>query len=103
MTNFDYTRPIEPAAQEPREPVRPSNSPVDLQPPAPPAGDALADQDERPAEVLYVPLAVSVGDGFKLGCGFFMAFVLMMLVGFVLVAALFAVTSLMGLNLPVGR
>ena len=54
-------------------------------------------------EVLYVPLAVSIGDGFKFGCGFFLASVLAMLVGFVLVAALFVLTSLFGLSLPIAR
>jgi hypothetical protein len=54
-------------------------------------------------EVLYVPLAVSVGDGFKFGCGFFLALVLVMLIGFVLFAALFVLTSLFGLNLPITR
>lgn len=53
-----------------------------------------------PTEVTFVPMAVTVGDGFKFGCGFFMAFVLAMLVGFVLLAALFALNSLIGLNLP---
>ena len=50
---------------------------------------------------MYVPLAVSIGDGFKFGCGFFLALVLAMLVGFVLLAALFVLTSLFGLNLPI--
>jgi hypothetical protein len=60
-------------------------------------------QTARP-EVTFVPMAVSVGDGFKFGCGFFMAFVLAMLVGFVLLAALFALNGLIGLNLlPFGR
>jgi hypothetical protein len=60
-------------------------------------------QTVRP-EVTFVPMAVTVGDGFKFGCGFFMAFVLAMLVGFVLLAALFALNSLIGLNLlPFGR
>jgi hypothetical protein len=54
-------------------------------------------------EVLFVPLAVSVGDGFKFGCGFFLALVLVMLIGFVLFAALFVLTSLFGLNLPITR
>ena len=34
--------------------------------------------------MLFVPLAVSIGDGFKFGCGFFLALVLVMLIGFVL-------------------
>ena len=60
-------------------------------------------QTARP-EVTFVPMAVTVGDGFKFGCGFFMAFVLAMLVGFVLLAALFALNSAIGLNLlPFGR
>ncbi len=55
------------------------------------------------SDVLYVPLAVTVGDGFKFGCGFFMALILTLLLGFVLAAALVALVSVMGLNLPVSR
>ena len=54
-------------------------------------------------EVIYVPLAVTIGDGFKFGCGFFLAMVVALLVGFVLLAALFVITGLFGLNLPIGR
>jgi hypothetical protein len=54
-------------------------------------------------EVMFVPLAVSIGDGFKFGCGFFLAMVLALLVGFVLLALLFVLTSLFGLNLPISR
>jgi hypothetical protein len=54
-------------------------------------------------ETLFVPLAVSVGDGFKFGCGFFLALVLAMLIGFALFAALFVLTNLFGLNLPISR
>jgi hypothetical protein len=57
----------------------------------------------REPQTLYVPLAVTVGDGFKFGCGFFLALVLAMLVGFVLLAALFALTTVFGLNLPISR
>jgi len=59
---------------------------------------------ERPEpETVYVPMAVSIGDGFKFGCGFFLALVMAMLFGFVLLAALFVLSSLVGLNLPLGR
>ena len=54
-------------------------------------------------DVVYVPLAVTIGDGFKFGCGFFLAFVLTMLVGFVLLAALFLLTSMAGVSLPLNR
>ena len=59
--------------------------------------------DRLEQEVTFVPLAVTVGDGFKFGCGFFLAFVLVMLIGFVLFAALFVLTNLFGLNLPISR
>jgi hypothetical protein len=54
-------------------------------------------------EVVYIPLAVNIGDGFKFGCGFFLATVLALLVGFVLLAALFVLTGLFGLNFPLTR
>jgi hypothetical protein len=50
-----------------------------------------------------VPLAITIGDGFKFGCGFFLAAVLVMLIGFVLLAALFLLTTVLGLNLPITR
>ena len=107
--------------------------PVELPPPsptpAPPPPEAVVEPDAAPAtpavpatlpsadggymvarpvasaerEVTYVPLAVTIGDGFKFGCGFFLALVLAMLVGFVLVAALFALMTVFGLNLPITR
>jgi hypothetical protein len=52
---------------------------------------------------MFVPLAVNIGDGFKFGCGFFLALVLAALIGFVLLAALFVLTSLFGLSLPLTR
>ena len=70
-----------------------------------PAPAAVVARPARAAErdVLYVPLAVTLGDGFKFGCGFFLALVTAVLVGFVVVAALFALTTLFGLNLPIAR
>jgi hypothetical protein len=61
----------------------------------------VASAPER--EVVFVPMSVNIGDGFKFGCGFFLALVVAMLVGFVLLAALFVLTSLFGLNLPITR
>lgn len=54
-------------------------------------------------DVTYVPLAVSIGDGFKFGCGFFLAAVVALLVGFVVFAALFALTSISGVSVPLQR
>ena len=66
---------------------------------------AVVAQPASPQErdVVFVPMSVTIGDGFKFGCGFFLALVLAMLVGFVLLAALFVLTSLFGLNLPITR
>ena len=70
-----------------------------------PARPALVARPANGAQqdVMFVPLAVSIGDGFKFGCGFFLAMVLALLVGFVLLALLFVLTSLFGLNLPISR
>jgi hypothetical protein len=64
---------------------------------------ALAAGPASANEVVYVPLAITIGDGFKFGCGFFLAAVLVMLIGFVLLAALFLLTTVLGLNLPITR
>lgn len=69
----------------------------------PPLGAVARPANPREREVLFIPLAVNIGDGFKFGCGFFLAAVLAMLVGFVLLAALFVLTGLLGLNLPITR
>ena len=91
----------------------PQPEPVVSPPPEQPLAEPLVGEDSQDAtaalqtvrpEVTFVPMSVTIGDGFKFGCGFFMAFVLAMLVGFVLLAALFALNSLVGLNLlPFGR
>jgi hypothetical protein len=70
----------------------------------PPHAVAVAEPLPAPErDVMYVPLAISIGDGFKFGCGFFLASVVAALVGFVLLAALFLLMGVLGLNLPLGR
>jgi hypothetical protein len=90
------------------EPTDSETSTETLVPQSPVTADEPTIVMARPAtqfeqQVTFVPLAVSVGDGFKFGCGFFLALVLAMLIGFVLFAALFLLTSLFGLNLPISR
>lgn len=93
----------------PTEPVPDGEIVAPEAPPEPPAADELAPpvaaaiSAPSQQDVVYVPLAITIGDGFKFGCGFFLAFVLAALVGFVLLAALFLLTSLFGLNLPITR
>jgi hypothetical protein len=79
----------------PERPVEPSPPPR-----AVPAAEPLPPGQR---DVVYVPLAISIGDGFKFGCGFFLASVVASLVGFVLLAALFLLMGVLGLNLPLGR
>jgi hypothetical protein len=100
--------PAAPAAPAPPEPtapaLEPEVAPEDGQVAVKPEPEAEASMAlPAPPQTMYVPLAVTIGDGFKFGCGFFLALVLTMLVGFVLLAALFVLTSLFGLNLPLTR
>jgi len=106
----DNTAPIElahpPATAAPASPREILETPTDSDGATEAA--ALPGLTPRPAsaaqqEVMFVPLAVSIGDGFKFGCGFFLAMVLALLVAFVLLAVLFVLTSLFGLNLPISR
>jgi hypothetical protein len=101
---LDKTAPVE-VQPEPSTPVAPpalvpEAAPDDGRFDAEPVASAAQPLQTQP---VYVPLAVTIGDGFKFGCGFFLALVLAMLVGFVLLAALFVLTSLFGLNLPITR
>jgi hypothetical protein len=113
------TAPIELPGHQPP----PSEAPSELRPsgvvvpppaaPPPDDGSALV-ADSSPGvviraapaggqDVTYVPLVVTIGDGFKFGCGFFLAMVLAALIAFVLLAALFVLTGLLGVNLPLAR
>ena len=93
-------------------PAEPSPVPAPAEPveapPTPANGHAQPVTEVRPAmpterELVYIPLAVNIGDGFKFGCGFFLAMVLALLVGFVVLAAVFVLTGLFGLNFPLTR
>ena len=114
----DRTAPIEPRAVASTPPAQTTvpadNPPVAHEYAAPAEPREPAATEQRPAlvarpasaaqqDVLFVPLAVSIGDGFKFGCGFFLAMVLALLVGFVLLTVLFVLSSLFGLTLPIAR
>lgn len=102
------TAPIELPVPE----LAPTPAPPAVEPTPPPAAEPIVESPPHlvaraasatQQEVMFVPLAVSIGDGFKFGCGFFLAGVLGMLVGFVLLGVLFVLTGLFGLNLPLAR
>jgi hypothetical protein len=95
--------PVAPTPPEAPPPlvIQPDRAPVveeSLPPPTVPHAATATQQ-----ETVFVPLAVSVGDGFKFGCGFFLAMVMAGLAGLVLLALLFVITGLFGLNLPFSR
>jgi hypothetical protein len=81
------------------EPAEPSSVATEASPVAVVARAVSTDQQA----LTFVPMAVTIGDGFKFGCGFFLAMVLAGLVAFVLLAALFVLTGVFGLNLPLTR
>jgi hypothetical protein len=90
-------------ATEPIPEPEPVTPPIEQYAPDEPVAVVAQPISPPERETVFVPMSVTIGDGFKFGCGFFLAFVLAMLVGFVLVAALFVLTSLFGLNLPITR
>jgi hypothetical protein len=53
-------------------------------------------------ETAFVPLTLTVGSGFKFGCGFLLAMAFASLVLFLVLSVAFFVASLMGLPLPIG-
>ena len=81
----------------------PIAAPVEAYAPTEPVAILAQPLTSPERDTVFVPMSVTIGDGFKFGCGFFLALVLAMLVGFVLLAALFVLTSLFGLNLPITR
>ena len=88
-----------PPSTEAPSPARP------VQPPSPawerPLAHGLAQLEGAPGEPLYLPMTLSVGAGFKFGCGFMLAAGIATLLLFLVSSVLFFVASLMGLPLPV--
>ena len=72
------------------EQLRAAQGRIDLQPPY------LADSGEP----TYLPLVLSVGTGFKFGCGFMLAIGVTALCVFLVLSLVFFVASLVGVPLP---
>jgi hypothetical protein len=58
--------------------------------------------EAAPPEPVYLPLALSVGAGFKFGCGFMLAIGMAALTLFLVSSVIFFMASLLGLPLPFG-
>jgi hypothetical protein len=82
-------------APQPAEPSRPAEAESAPQP-----------QREEPGlvpEPVFTPFSLTVGDGFKFGCGFTMALVIAALIGLLALSLVLLVASLVGAPIPFGR
>src|SRR5436190_20371369 len=96
--------------QGPQEPP-PASTPTTVEPtvaaPAPAVEPAPSPSPQDDAEVLpepvFTPFSLTVGDGFKFGCGFTMALVIAGLIGLLALSLVLLLASLVGAPIPVGR
>lgn len=112
MDEQGKTAPIELPVQSPTGDAEAESlaPPIVIQPDAPhrepdslDGAPTLVAREATPSqqEVMFVPLAVSLGDGFKFGCGFFLALAVAGLAGCVLLGVIFVLTNLLGVSPPV--
>jgi hypothetical protein len=84
----------QPPDEQKREPALEPESPAWEPPPLPP-DDAVA-----LPEPVYTPFSLTVGDGFKFGCGFTMALAIAALILLLILSLFFLAASLVGVRLP---
>lgn len=91
-----------PTAQAPAAPPVIAATPDGAQVVEPASATATRSSGATTDDIVYTPFALSVGDGFRLGCGIILAvFVAVMIVA--LIAAIgFLIASLVGVPLPIG-
>lgn len=106
----------EPPAQEPQQaPAQPQPAQPVEQPPPSVAAPAPTDQDTVVAppapgravdelpEPVFTPFSLTVGDGFKFGCGLTMALFIALLILVLFATVVYLAASLVGAPLPLGR
>ena len=106
----------EPSAQEPQPtPAEPQPTRPVEQPAPPGAAPGPSDQDtvvapaapdrlvEDLPEPVFTPFSLTVGDGFKFGCGLTMALFIALLILFLFATVLYLAATLVGVPLPLGR
>ena len=84
----------QPPDEQEREPALEPEPPAWEPPPRPP-DDAV----ELP-EPVFTPFSLTVGDGFKFGCGFTMALAIAALILLLILSLFFLAASLVGVRLP---
>jgi hypothetical protein len=60
-------------------------------------------EEAPPPEPVFTPFSLTVGDGFKFGCGLSMALTIAALIFLLALSVLFLLASLVGAPLPIGR
>ena len=85
--------------------------PVVVPTPSPPNGAQVAQPAPStvtrqasgpPDDIVYTPFALSIGDGFKFGCGLVLAMFVTAMVLALVAAIAFLIASLAGINVPIG-
>ena len=100
--------PLSPPVDQRPSPRGPDNlrtAPGPVAPPAPPepvVSPTLPVYTPEHVEPMYLPLALSVGAGFKFGCGFMLAMGMAAFALFLAFSVVFFIASLMGIPLPIG-
>jgi hypothetical protein len=64
---------------------------------------AAAERADALPEPVFTPFSLTVGDGFKFGCGLSMALTIVLLIGLLLVSLVLLAASLVGAPVPFGR
>jgi hypothetical protein len=89
--------PQTPQQPQPEEPSPTPTEPTGWEPPSRTSDEAVL------PEPVFTPFSLTVGDGFKFGCGFTMALVIAGLIGLLALSLVFLLASLVGAPIPVGR
>jgi hypothetical protein len=99
-------QPDQPSAAEPTQTPAASLPTAPAAPPAPPpeVGTPPVESGLTLPEPVFTPFSLTVGDGFKFGCGLAMSLTIALLIGLLLISLVLLAASLVGLSpLPVGR
>ena len=89
-------------SSEPGESVEQPTTPAEPVPP-PPRPAEMEPIPEPLPEPVFTPFSLTVGDGFKFGCGFTMAVAIASLIGLLIISLFFLAASLAGIPLPGSR
>jgi hypothetical protein len=79
---------------QPEEPSPPPTEPTGWEPPSRASDEAVL------PEPVFTPFSLTVGDGFKFGCGFTMALTIAVLIGLLALSLVVLLANLVGAPIP---